>query len=93
VLADGRVLDVANVVWCTGFRPDFRWLDLPGPGPDGWPEQARGVVADGPGLYVAGLPFQHAFSSMLIGGAGRDAGHIAAAIGRGTVRPAPTLHG
>jgi putative flavoprotein involved in K+ transport len=28
-LEDGRVLDVSNVVWCTGFRPDFGWIDLP----------------------------------------------------------------
>ena len=30
VLDDGRVLDVTNVVWCTGFHPGFSWLDLPG---------------------------------------------------------------
>ena len=29
VLEDGRVLDVANVVWCTGFHPGFSWIDLP----------------------------------------------------------------
>ena len=30
VLEDGRVLDVANVIWCTGFDPGSRWIDLPG---------------------------------------------------------------
>jgi putative flavoprotein involved in K+ transport len=30
LLADQRVLKVANVIWCTGFRPDFTWIDLPG---------------------------------------------------------------
>ena len=29
VTEDGRVLDVANVIWCTGFRPGFSWIDLP----------------------------------------------------------------
>ena len=29
VLEDGRVLDVANVIWCTGFRQDFSWIDVP----------------------------------------------------------------
>ena len=37
VLEDGRVLDVANVIWCTGFRPDFSWIDLPVFDDDGAP--------------------------------------------------------
>jgi putative flavoprotein involved in K+ transport len=77
VLADGRVLDVANVVWCTGFRQDFSWIDLPIIGADGWPLEQRGVVPSAPGLYFAGLAFQYAFASMLIGGAGRDAEYLA----------------
>ncbi|GAA3814054.1 MULTISPECIES: flavin-containing monooxygenase [Amycolatopsis] len=75
VLADGRVLDVANVVWCTGFRPDYGWIDLPVTGEDGYPEQERGVTPV-PGLYFVGLPFLHSFSSMLVGGAGRDAEYV-----------------
>jgi putative flavoprotein involved in K+ transport len=83
VLADGRVLDVENVVWCTGFRNDYGWIRFPLPlEPDGYPEQRRGVVASVPGLYFVGLPFLHSFASMLILGAGRDgkrvAKHIAA---------------
>jgi putative flavoprotein involved in K+ transport len=77
VLDDGRVLDVANVIWSTGFRPDFSWIHLPVTGPDGWPEQQRGVVDSAPGLYFLGLLFQYAFASMLTGGAGRDARHVA----------------
>ncbi|MFG2822836.1 flavin-containing monooxygenase [Kitasatospora sp. NPDC048365] len=73
VLDGGRVLDVASVVWCTGLRQDFGWIDLPVFDPDGWPREREGVVADAPGLYFTGLAFQRAFSSMLIGGAGRDA--------------------
>ena len=37
VLDDGRVLEVANVVWCTGFVPDFGWIDLPVLDQDGAP--------------------------------------------------------
>ena len=51
VLEDGRVLDVANVVWCTGFHPGFSWIDLPIFDNDGRPVQERGVVVDGTGLY------------------------------------------
>lgn len=76
VLDDRRVLDVANVVWCTGFRQDFSWIDLPVIGADGWPLETRGVVASSPGLYFAGLAFQYAFASMLVGGAGRDAEYV-----------------
>ena len=46
-------------------------------GEDGYPEQYRGVIARSPGLYVVGLPFQHSFASMLIGGMGRDAERVA----------------
>lgn len=75
-LADGQVLDVANVVWCTGFRPDFSWIDPPVIGPDGWPAQERGVVSAVPGLYFLGLPFLYSFASMLVAGAGRDARYV-----------------
>jgi putative flavoprotein involved in K+ transport len=78
VLEDGRVLDVRNVVWCTGFRPDFSWVRFPFEiGDDGYPVQYRGSVASSPGLYFAGLPFLHSFASMLVAGAGRDAERVA----------------
>jgi putative flavoprotein involved in K+ transport len=68
---------VANVVWCTGFKQDFGWIDLPVCDEDGWPREERGVVPSAPGLYFSGLAFQYAFSSMLLLGAGRDAEHVA----------------
>jgi len=77
LLEDGRVLDVANVIWCTGFVPDFRWIDLPVFGRDEYPAHSRGVVEGEPGLYFLGLPFQYTLTSSLIGGVGRDASYIA----------------
>jgi putative flavoprotein involved in K+ transport len=77
LLADGQVMDVANVIWCTGFRQEFGWIDLPIFGDDGWPCQDRGVIAAAPGLYFLGLPFMYSFTSALIGGVGRDAAHVA----------------
>jgi putative flavoprotein involved in K+ transport len=77
VLGGGQVLDVSNVVWCTGFRQVFDWIDLPIIGADGWPREMRGVVPEAPGLYFCGLSFQYAFSSMLMAGVGRDAAYIA----------------
>jgi putative flavoprotein involved in K+ transport len=78
VLADGRVLDVANVVWCTGFRNDYGWIRFPLPlDENGFPDQKRGVVPSSPGLYFVGLPFLHSFASMLVAGAGRDGKKVA----------------
>jgi putative flavoprotein involved in K+ transport len=77
-LEGGRVLDVTNVLWCTGFRPDYSWVDFPFElGEDGFPVQYRGVISSSPGFYVVGLPFLHSFASMFIGGAGRDAERVA----------------
>ncbi len=76
-LDDDRVLDVANVIWCTGFRPDFSWIDLSVFGDRGEPEQDRGVVASEPGLYFVGLHFLYAATSEVLPGVGRDAEHIA----------------
>ena len=78
VLDDGTVLDVRNVVWCTGFRPDLSWIDVPyAREDDGYPVQYRGVVDSAPGLYFVGLLFLHSFTSMLVGGTGRDAERVA----------------
>ncbi len=77
LLDDGRRMDVTNVVWCTGFRPDFGWIDLPAVGADGWPLQVRGVVPSVPGLYFLGLPFLYSGASALLGGVGRDAAFVA----------------
>jgi putative flavoprotein involved in K+ transport len=76
VLDDGRTLDVANVIWCTGFRPDYGWIAVPDfVGDDGWPKGVRGT-ATAPGLYFLGIPFTFGFTSMLVAGAGRDAKHV-----------------
>jgi putative flavoprotein involved in K+ transport len=82
VLEDERVLDVANVVWCTGFRTDFRWIDLPVFGDDGQPQHYRGVVESEPGLYFLGLVFLYSLSSDVLPGLGRDAEYIANHIAR-----------
>lgn len=76
LLADDRALDVANVVWCTGFRHEYPWIELPVVGDDGWPMHERGVVRTAPGLYFVGVPFQYSMASSLIGGVGRDAAYV-----------------
>jgi putative flavoprotein involved in K+ transport len=94
LLADQRVLEVANVMWCTGFGPDFSWIDLPIFGEsEHEPSHHRGVVASQPGLYFVGLSFLYAMSSGFLPGVDRDAEHIVQAIlaraGRTSDGPAP----
>ncbi len=76
VVADRGPLDVATVIWCTGFRQAFGWVDLDIFDERGWPREHRGVVDEAPGLFFAGLGFQSSARSMLIHGAGPDAGHV-----------------
>ncbi|MBJ8343479.1 NAD(P)/FAD-dependent oxidoreductase [Antrihabitans sp. YC2-6] len=80
VLDDGTVLDVQNVVWATGFKQVFDWIDVPVFGVDGWPREYRGVCDEAAGLFFCGLSFQYSFSSMVFPGVGRDAQYVARAI-------------
>jgi putative flavoprotein involved in K+ transport len=75
VLEDGQLLDVANVVWCTGFDRGLSWIDA-----SLRTDHERGVVRSVPGLYFVGLLFLYAPSSAMIHGVGRDADRIARAI-------------
>ncbi|RJT42080.1 FAD-dependent oxidoreductase [Mesorhizobium waimense] len=81
MLDDGRLLDVSNVIWCTGFRAGLDWIKLPIFDDTGRVKQYRGAVEGEPGLYVCGLHFQHSTSSTMIHGAARDAGYVADKIG------------
>ncbi len=89
LLEDGAVLDVASVVWCTGFEPGLSWLDLDVLDDAGRPRHRSGIVEEVPGLYVVGQDFLFALSSGQVHGVSRDAariaGHIAA---RGAARSA-----
>jgi len=79
LLEDDRAIEVANVIWCTGFRPDFSWIDLPVFGDQEEPIEPihrRGIVGDEPGLYFVGLFFLYAMSSGFLPGVRRDAEHV-----------------
>jgi putative flavoprotein involved in K+ transport len=80
VLADGTVLDVRNVICCTGFKQVFDWIEVPIFGADGRPREYRSVCDEAPGLFFCGLSFQYVFSSMVFPGVGRDAEYIASKI-------------
>jgi putative flavoprotein involved in K+ transport len=82
VLEDGRVLEVANVIWSIGFVHDFRWIRLPVFDSKGGPIHHRGVVQSEPGLYFIGLPFQSSLLSGHVAGAGEDARHVVEQLAR-----------
>jgi putative flavoprotein involved in K+ transport len=79
-LADGTVLQVGNVVWCTGFEPGFSWIELPILDERGAPVHDGGIVHSHPGLYFVGLNFLYSMSSSMIHGVGRDAERITRAL-------------
>jgi len=87
VLEDGSVLEVSNVIWCTGFRHDLSWIDRPIFGEDGEPLHDRGVVPNELGLYFVGLHFQYAATSELLPGVGRDAAYVVKQIAARNRRP------
>ncbi|WP_222914643.1 NAD(P)-binding domain-containing protein [Natrinema sp. SYSU A 869] len=78
-LEDGHIFDVDAVVWATGFRPEFGWIDLLGLAFDanGYPIHEKGVIDEEPGLYFLGLSFQRTPVSATIGGVSSDARYIA----------------
>jgi len=70
-----QVIDVKNIIWCTGFYPSFSWIDIP-IFKDKEPMQERGVVKNEPGLYFVGMHFLYSLSSAMIHGAERDAEYV-----------------
>lgn len=86
VLEDGKVIEVSNVIWSTGFHPGFDWIRLPVHG-DHEPQHESGVVASEPGLYFVGLHFLYSMSSSMIHGVGRDAERIVKHIAARGSRP------
>jgi len=77
-LEDNRELVVSSIVWATGFKPDFSWIDLKiTDEKNGWPKTDRGVSTEIEGMYFIGMLFQYGLTSGLVGGVGRDASYIA----------------
>jgi putative flavoprotein involved in K+ transport len=89
--ADHSLLeDVGVVVWATGYRPDYGWIQIPGVVREGHVVHRRGVT-EVPGLYFLGLSWQHTRGSALLGFVDDDAAYLAdrIATGPGTVGSAP----
>jgi putative flavoprotein involved in K+ transport len=85
VMEDGRILNVSNIVWATGYRPAFDWVHIDVFDQEGRPVHHRGTTSE-PGLYFIGLFFLSSIASSLVGGVGRDAEHIARLIASHTAQ-------
>jgi putative flavoprotein involved in K+ transport len=77
--ADGSQLEVEAVIWATGYRPDYSWIELPVFDPEGRLHHRRGVT-DVPGSHFLGLTWQHTRGSALLGWVKEDAEYIATQI-------------
>jgi putative flavoprotein involved in K+ transport len=67
---------IRTVIWATGYRPDYSWLDVPVLDRKGRIRHDGGIVA-APRMYVLGLPFMRRRKSSFIDGAGEDAADMA----------------
>lgn len=76
---DLRTLGVRSIIWATGYRPDFGWIELPAFQSDGYPVHERGVSSFA-GLYFVGLHWLHKPKSALLYGVGEDAQHVVGVI-------------
>jgi putative flavoprotein involved in K+ transport len=69
--------EIRTIIWATGFRPDFSWLEVPVLDRKGMIRHDGGVVP-APGMYLMGMPFLRRRKSGLIDGAGDDARELSA---------------
>jgi putative flavoprotein involved in K+ transport len=68
--------EIRTIIWATGYRPDYRWLDVPVLDPKGYLRHDGGVVTDSPGLYALGLPVLRRRKSTFIHGIEDDAREV-----------------
>jgi len=70
---------ITTVIWCIGFQPNFKWIDLPVFNEQGYPQHERGITAN-KGLYFIGLPWLHTWGSARFSGIAKDAEYICSSV-------------
>lgn len=86
---DCRALNITSLIWSTGFRTDFKWIEIPVFDGSGYPGHVRGVTGV-EGLYFLGLPWLYTWGSGRFSGIARDALYIADRIDARTFRQLKT---
>jgi putative flavoprotein involved in K+ transport len=87
---DLKAAGITSIVWATGFRSDWSWVDLPIFNGAGYPTHRRGVTTMD-GVYVLGMPWLYTWGSGRFFGVGRDAAHIAEQIAAKMAEPTMKL--
>ena len=87
---DLRAEGIETVIWATGYRRDYSWMQVPVLDRHGEIENTFGATA-APGLFVLGLPFMRRRASTFIDGVGRDAEYLAPLIAKQLNHPAGSL--
>jgi putative flavoprotein involved in K+ transport len=70
--------EIRTVIWATGYRPNYSWLEIPVLDRKGMVVHDGGVVSSAPGMYLMGMQFLRRRKSALIDGAGDDARELSA---------------
>jgi len=68
--------NIKNIVWATGYKPNFKWINNIELTKDGYPKHHRGISTT-KGLYFIGLPWLHTRGSATLGGIKKDAKYLA----------------
>jgi len=79
IFENNKISSIKNIVWATGYRPNFNWiegLELDG---NSYPKNYRGV-SNIEGLYFIGLPWMYTRGSATLGGVSKDASYLASII-------------
>jgi putative flavoprotein involved in K+ transport len=87
---DLRSGEISAIIWATGFRPDYHWLDVPIVNSKGELRHVGGIIHEAPGMYVIGLPVLRRRKSTFIHGAEDDARDLVAHLARHVAGAAPS---
>jgi putative flavoprotein involved in K+ transport len=92
LLLDFARSGIKTILWATGFRPDYSWLQVPVLDRKGYVQHDGGIVTGAPGLYLIGMPFLRRRKSTLIDGAGDDARDLSEHLAAWLRSREPALH-
>lgn len=76
VFENKKVTSIKNIIWATGYRPNFKWIEGLELDSDNYPKNYRGV-SNIEGLYFIGLPWMYTRGSATLGGVSKDASYLA----------------
>ncbi|WP_196888655.1 flavin-containing monooxygenase [Aureivirga sp. CE67] len=76
IFEQGKISTIKNIIWATGYKPNFKWIEGLDLDDKGYPNNFRGV-SNMEGLYFIGLPWMHTRGSATLGGVAKDAKYLA----------------